>query len=193
MAAKTRVLDAATIDPRFFLSCLQEAITDTVYNGINFKPKQLVCMERIFLRQDTLAVLPTGYGKSVTFHLLPKLLRSRDSALESSTSVSLPVVVVISPLNSLMQDQIQILRRSGIEAAIVNIRKEDAEDGEDVLYTTVTDAEARTLKSGGYSLLFCHPEAILSAKDGSAMFQSKAFTSRVQVMVVDEAHCILEW
>ena len=124
------ILKPSTIDPRVFIGCVQESVNDTVYESMNFKPKQIFCMESIFLNQDTLAVLPTGYGKSVTFHLLPKLLLSRNRTFYPSAAQP-PVVIVISPLNSLMQDQTQALKRSGFNATIVNAQKGDAVDDRD--------------------------------------------------------------
>ena len=57
-----------------FLSCLQDAITRSKYKSINLKPKQVVCLEALFNNKDTLAVLPTGYGKSLVYKVLSVLL-----------------------------------------------------------------------------------------------------------------------
>ena len=56
-----------------FYSSLQAAVSSSIYLNINFKVKQVVCVEAIYRGRDVVAVLPTGYGKSLIFHLLPSL------------------------------------------------------------------------------------------------------------------------
>ena len=57
-----------------FLSCLEFALLNSVYKGIILKPKQVLCLESAYLEKDVMCVLPTGYGKSLIFHLLPMLI-----------------------------------------------------------------------------------------------------------------------
>ena len=61
-----------------FLRCLEFAILNSVYSEIVLKPKQVICLENLFLNKDVLAVLPTGFGKSLIFHLLPALFMRRN-------------------------------------------------------------------------------------------------------------------
>ena len=56
-----------------FYSSLQAAISHSIYSNVNLKVKQVICLEAIYHGRDVVAVLPTGYGKSVIFHLLPSL------------------------------------------------------------------------------------------------------------------------
>ena len=56
-----------------FYSSLQAAVSNSIYSNINFKVKHVVCLEAIYRGRDVVAVLPTGYGKSMIFHLLPSL------------------------------------------------------------------------------------------------------------------------
>ena len=60
-----------------FLSCLKFAILNSLYCDVVLKPKQVICLEKIFLNLDILAVLPTGYGKSLIFYLPPALYAKR--------------------------------------------------------------------------------------------------------------------
>ena len=60
---------------------IQDAITRSEYKSINLKPKQVVCLEALFNNKDTLAVLPTGYGKSLLYKVLPVLLAERNTRL----------------------------------------------------------------------------------------------------------------
>ena len=112
------------LDYIVFLSCLGFAVVNSVYEDIIFKPKQVICLESMFLQKDVMCVLPTGYGKSLIFHLLPMLLFAkinmpggRDFNWRSrSISIALvnSIVIVVTPLNSLMNDQVSRLSTHGI-------------------------------------------------------------------------------
>ena len=65
----------------FFL-CLQFAICNSIYCNTILKPKQVICLECIYFKSDVLCVLPTGYGKSLVFHLLPGLLFAKEKLNE---------------------------------------------------------------------------------------------------------------
>ena len=62
-----------------FLSGLQVALLSAGYDNIILKVKQVICLEALYLRKDLVPVLPTGYGKSLIFHVLPRLLKERDT------------------------------------------------------------------------------------------------------------------
>ena len=69
--------------------------------------KQVKCLEAIYFGRDVVAVLPTGYGKSLIFHLLPSLLHVRitsTSKIVQTTSPVCPIIIVVSPLNALIKD-----------------------------------------------------------------------------------------
>ena len=90
-----------------------------MYSNVNLKPKQVICLEKMFLGVDTLAVLPTGYGKSLIYQLLPLMLFAK-KILEENPAQRLDyinditsVLLVISPLNSLINDQVQKLLATG--------------------------------------------------------------------------------
>ena len=61
-----------------FLSYVQSALISTGYNSIILKVKQVICLESLFLKKDLVAVLPTRYGKSLFFQVLPRMLSKRD-------------------------------------------------------------------------------------------------------------------
>ena len=81
------------------VQCLQSALLSTGYYSIILKVKQVICLESLFLKKDLVAVLSTGYSKSLFFQVLPRMLSGRDSKsmslfyLElSSFAVSIVVV-----------------------------------------------------------------------------------------------------
>ncbi len=183
-----------------FLTCLHFAIVNSLYSSVIIKPKQVICLEKIFLGFDVLAVLPTGYGKSLIFHLLPLLLCSKEMIEDRiQRLISLcdltSVVIVICPLNSLINDQVRKLLTTGLRVSVLNIKVNhtDDTDDEDVLCDVVDLAKKDKLLAGYYNLLFSHPEALLSSKFGRDIVNSLSYQKNVCALVIDEAHCIIEW
>ena len=104
-----------------FYSSLQAAISHSIYSNVNLKVKQVICLEAIYHGRDVVAVLHTGYGKSVIFHLLPSLFL--DKINYEREAAAHPVVIVVSPLNALIKDQIRRLQEGNVKAAILNVKK----------------------------------------------------------------------
>lgn len=170
-----------------FMRSLHHSITTSYYSNLNLKPKQVKCLEAVYLNRDLVAVLPTGYGKSIIFHLLPLLLFDRNT---SSPSTPSPVIIVVSPLNSLIQDQLRRINLSNKSAAVLNVkRSENTEDSR----LDLSEGDSTLLREAKYDIIFAHPEACLSSKEGQELLQSEPYQRAVQAIVIDEAHCILEW
>ena len=148
------------------------------------------CLEAIYSGKDTVGVLPTGYGKSIIFHLLPGLFFDKINSQSSSSLLVNAVVVVVSPLNSLISDQIRRSTEGKIRSAVLKVRKSKNSANLELDYS---EANATLLKDARYDLVFTHPESVLSCKQGLELFQSSPYQCSVQAVVVDEAHCILEW
>ena len=104
-----------------FYSSFQAAILHSIYSNINLKVKQVMCLEAIYHGRDVVAVLPTGYGKSVIFHLLPSLFL--DKINYERGAAAHPVVIVVFPLNALIKDQIRRPQEGNVKAAILNVKK----------------------------------------------------------------------
>ena len=135
-----------------------------VYGYDDFRPLQAEVVTNVLSRRDSLAVMPTGSGKSMCFQL-PALLFPG-------------LTVVVSPLISLMEDQVMQLRQSGVPAAYLNstLAYDD--------YVTV----ARQIKAGRIKLLYTSPETLLRPETLVMLDQC-----RVDCLTIDEAHCISEW
>lgn len=129
-----------------------------------FRVHQLKVLGPLLAGRDVLAVLPTGAGKSLCYQVPALLGRG--------------LTLVISPLISLMQDQVGALRRRGISAAFVNSQL-DAEQRRVVL-------DAAT--AGRLALLYCAPERLPSLTR-----RLSAAGTPVALLAIDEAHCITEW
>ena len=199
-----------------FLCCLEFALLNSLYQEVILKPKQVLCLESVYLKNDVMCVLPTGYGKSLIFHLLPLLLfakyKLRGDLLgwrskSFSTAAVNGIVIVVSPLNSLISDQISRLQMSGIRASVVNVKEPETEFSSDEESDTTDDTadcdpnvnidfslcEEQKLRVGHYQIVFAHPETLVSSKYGRGLLLSKTYQENVSAIVVDEAHCIVEW
>ena len=129
-----------------------------------FRIHQLKVLGPLLSGRNVLAVLPTGAGKSLCYQV-PALLGDG-------------LTLVVSPLISLMQDQVGALRRRGIAAAYVNSQL-DAKQRRVVL-------DAAT--NGQLVLLYCAPERLASLTR-----RLRAADTRLSLFAIDEAHCISEW
>ncbi len=175
-----------------FLMCLHFSIIHSLYSTVILKPKQVICLEKIFWGEDILAVLPTRYGKSLIYQLLPLILSCKKALEEDPTrgiSISdvTTVLLVISPLNSLISDQIHKLLMAGLnvsQPATTNDNKE---------FDVDKHGKKEELASGYYNILFAHPEAFISCKFGQELANSPGYQKNVCAIVIDEAHCILAW
>lgn len=142
-----------------FLQTLQ-----TRFRLADFRPRQREIIEDVLASRDTLCVMPTGAGKSLCFQL-PAVMRGG-------------LTIVISPLISLMADQVRQMKQLGIPALILN--------------STQTPQERRAvvaqLVKGFEGLLYVAPERFAGVG-----FQSLVQRLRPRLFVVDEAHCISSW
>ena len=172
------------LDYIVFLSCLQFAVSNSVYHNTILKPKQVKCLEYVYLKNDVLCVLPTGYGKSLVFHLIPALMFAKvileqdagPSLWSMDMSVATTIVVVVSPLNALISNQISRLCSSGIRASVLGVRlnvvDEDTGSSFDCDFRLCEEGK---LRSGYYHIVFSHPESFISCTYGRELLKSKIY------------------
>lgn len=136
-----------------------------IFGFERWRPGQLETMRHFMAGDDALSVLPTGSGKSITYQI-PALLMPG-------------VTLVLSPLISLMNDQVENLRRRGIpEVAAIHSGVGQSE-WRDIL---------RGARRGDYKLLYVSPERLWSQE-----FISRLAEVHVARIAIDEAHCISQW
>jgi len=134
------------------------------WNHTSFRTPQSEIIEAVLKKKDVIALLPTGGGKSICFQI-PTLLQEG-------------VCIVVSPLIALMQDQVTNLTNRGIKA--IALTSGISQNDMIALFDN--------LQFGNYKFLYLSPERLQSA-----FIQEKIKQLKVNLIAIDEAHCISEW
>ena len=141
-------------------------VLKTTFGYNEFRPMQKEVIASVLSGRDTLAVMPTGGGKSLCYQI-PALLFGG-------------ITLVVSPLISLMQDQVASLVENGVSAVFLNSSLE---------WGDYLDAVQR-IKSGDIKLVYLSPEALAAERTQSILHDASL---PVSCITIDEAHCISEW
>jgi len=142
----------------------QYEILKKYYGYQSFRTGQETIIEGILEGRDALGIMPTGAGKSICYQV-PALMLSG-------------ITIVVSPLISLMKDQVRALNDAGIHAAYIN---------SSLTENQITKALANA-KNGQYKIVYAAPERLLTQR-----FLDFAAHVTISMVTVDEAHCISQW
>ena len=140
------------------------SILKKVFGYDSFRPGQEEIVSRLLAGQDVLAVMPTGAGKSICYQVPALLLPG--------------ITIVVSPLVSLMKDQVGALVQAGVAAAFLN---NSLNDNQKALML-------RRAREGWYKIIYVAPERLEMPG-----FQRFAQEREISMVTVDEAHCISQW
>ena len=170
-----------------FMKTLQRSLEKNNVT-FNLKVKQVIGIYNIYQGRDVFALLPTGYGKSVIYQLLPDMFD--DSK----------IIIVVSPLNSIIKDQMDSLTKKNIKSSVLNCFEEQGliklfDDDDEVSNDSVKNKPnglPKELTDGKISIVFSHPESLL-CEEGRKLLRSEIFQKQVLACVIDEAHCIKLW
>lgn len=141
-----------------------EQALKSLFGYDSFRVGQKSVIDNILAGRDAFAVMPTGAGKSVCYQIPAVLLPG--------------ITLVISPLISLMQDQVQALNEAGVPAAFINSSLSEKDYNETI----------RNAREGLYKIIYIAPERLVT--EG---FLALAKSIPVSMVTVDEAHCISQW
>ncbi|UOD30641.1 ATP-dependent DNA helicase RecQ [Massilia violaceinigra] len=136
----------------------------SIFGVESLRDGQQQVIDSVLDGKDTLAIMPTGSGKSLCYQIPARIL-------EGTT-------IVVSPLISLMKDQLEKLDALGVRAVQVNSSLSREEE----------DAAMEGIGSGFYEIVFCTPERL-----STPSFLDTLKEIRIALVVIDEAHCISQW
>ena len=143
-----------------------ELVLKTVFGYDSFRPLQKDIITNVLKGKDTLAVMPTGGGKSLCYQLPALILEG--------------ITVVVSPLISLMQDQVSSLETAGIHSAFLNSSLSWEE------YCSTTDE----IKSGQVKIIYVSPEGLATQRIRELLASPEL---KIACITIDEAHCVSQW
>lgn len=141
-------------------------VLKTVFGYDSFRPLQKDIITNVLKGHDTLAVMPTGGGKSLCYQLPALILEG--------------ITVVVSPLISLMQDQVSSLETAGIHSAFLN----SSLTWEDYCKTTAE------IREGKVKIVYVSPEGLASSKIRELLTSPDL---KIACITIDEAHCVSQW
>lgn len=142
-----------------------------------FKISELNAYQKLAIRkivvekEDVFVNLPTGSGKSLIYQALPLVF-------DHVSNEKGHIVVVVSPLVSLMEDQVKYLRSLGLSA--VNISSD-------------SEVDRSKIEKGEYSIVYGSPEAWLLNERWRCMLGNDVYSSKLCAVAVDEAHVVRQW
>lgn len=145
--------------------CAQEILKD-IFGYDSFRPLQLEIIKSLLAGKDTLAIMPTGGGKSLCYQIPALIFKG--------------ITIVVSPLISLMQDQVSSLKENGVPAEFLNSSLEFSEYLETV----------KKLKDGEIKIVYVSPEGLASDKMMGIFHEC---SMPINCITIDEAHCVSEW
>ncbi|MDD6373815.1 MAG: DNA helicase RecQ [Bifidobacteriaceae bacterium] len=161
--------DAGTV-PRHALTAQQ--VLKRVYGYDTFRPGQRQVIDSVLSGRDTMAIMPTGGGKSLCYQI--------PAAMFAGFFGNRPIgmTLVISPLISLMQDQVEALRSVGVPGAYLNSS----------LSPERSAAIMRAVRERRITILYCAPERLARRE-----FRDLISSMPIALVAVDEAHCVSHW
>ncbi|PIK44607.1 hypothetical protein BSL78_18528 [Apostichopus japonicus] len=159
--------------------CIRKTLEKVPVN-ISFEqllPEQIRCIENVVNGKDTFLMLPTGSGKTLPFQIVSsvvKELRQHDKAYQQHFP-SQPIVIVVSPLLSLMRSHVREMHILGISSASLN------------------SPEDERIKLGHFEVVLGSPESWLNSTTWREVLLTPEFQQRIICLVTDEVHCVPKW
>ena len=138
--------------------------------------KQILALRKFFAGNDLFFSAPTGFGKSIIYELIPIMADTLNDRVAGSS-----VIIVIYPLKALIEDQVTYLNT---HTAVKAINLSDVSNDKETL---------RLISEESYCIVYSSPETFLSIKCWRELASSFDFRQRCVALVIDEAHCLVQW
>lgn len=153
---------------------IDEAAASMGYTRL--KDEQKKVLQAFVGGRDVFVSLPTGYGKSLCYALLPAVFDVKRGLVEKTS-----IVMVVSPLIALMKDQSMSFTSKGITAGYVSDKE------------STNKETRRKILRGEFQLVFISPEALFLATEWRRMLAGDLYGKNLVGFVIDEAHCVKKW
>ena len=140
------------------------------------KDEQKKAMFNLLSGKDVFVNIPMGFGKSLIYQLTPLVA---EELSRHYGNIRIGMVLVISPLVSLIKDQVKGLQRRGVKASFIGAGQEEA--------------NFKEIVNGEMNIVYSSPEAMLANDHWREMICSQVYQKNVVAVAVDEAHCITHW
>lgn len=149
-----------------FVDSNSELVLSSVFGYKNFRPLQEAVINSVLAKKDTLVIMPTGGGKSLCYQIPALILKG--------------ITIVVSPLISLMSNQVASLEKHGIHSVFLNSSLEWKE------YLKAVDE----IKKGFVKIIYVSPEGLATSRIRDLLNEGNL---EVSCITIDEAHCVSEW
>lgn len=160
----------ASVVSNDFEEALRESLIALKLGDLVLKKEQKAALYAVTSgKQDCFSILPTGFGKSLIFQLVPFLVDRLEKVSDSC-------VLVVSPLNAIISDQIEKLKERGVGVTVLK-------EGDQFVNPSIDDT---------VNFVHGHAEAFVGNESVRTLLRS-SFRDRVKAVVIDEAHFIVQW
>ena len=167
-------MDALSVDKELFSTVLTRVAR--LHKIEQVKPLQHISLKYLIDQRDVLACLPTGFGKSLIYQAWPSVCSLLSEAFPERWTKD-AIVLVISPLVSIMEEQVKMLTDKGISAA----------------YAGQNDSTDADIAAGKVSIVYGSPETFVGQNKWRKILQDDVFRQRLVGLAVDEVHTVVEW
>ncbi|KAK4223787.1 P-loop containing nucleoside triphosphate hydrolase protein [Podospora fimiseda] len=158
---------------------IAEELLQENFGHSSFRHEQAAAIETVLRGDNALVMFPTGAGKSLCYQIPAIAFPRLDEQDGSRTAQEAGITIVVSPLNSLIKDQIDSLKRRGIPAENIDSTKSSQEIRQ--VYASMAKSQLR--------LVYCGPERLVSPEFVDTLRQ---VPGGIRLLAVDEAHCVYE-
>lgn len=141
---------------------------------LSLKGEQQRAVKAFAEGSDVFVALPTGYGKSLIYGILPGVFDLIRGVHES-------IILVVSPLVGLMTDQVEAFQAKGIPAIYASDKD------------TLGESSRLAIERGEYKIIFISPETLFRSMEWKRILCTEHYRSNLVGFIVDEAHCVKKW